>query len=202
VEQLAIRQGDFFVSRGNGSLHLVGRGTLAQQPPEFIIFPDTMIRLRLTRVEPLVKFLSLIWASRPLREQIERKARTSAGIYKISQRDIESFLIPLPPTAEQVEIVKEIERRLSIVDEIESQVDTNLKRAARLRQGILKQAFEGRLVPQDPNDEPAEKLLERIRQDGHLTPASNGGDSRERRRSVGKSKAPYPLPPANLGKRG
>jgi type I restriction enzyme, S subunit len=53
---------------------------------------------------------------------------------------------------------------ISIVDQIEKQVETNLKRAARLRQGILKLAFEGRLVPQDPTDEPAEKLLERIRQ--------------------------------------
>ena len=59
--------------------------------------------------------------------------------------------------------MSEVERRLSIVDEIEAQVDTNLRRAARLRQGILKRAFEGRLVPQDPTDEPAEKLLERIR---------------------------------------
>ena len=58
----------------------------------------------------------------------------------------------------------EVERRLSIVDKIEAQVDANLKRSARLRRGILKRAFEGRLVPQDPTDEPAEKLLERIRQ--------------------------------------
>ena len=44
-------------------------------------------------------------------------------------------------------------------------MDANLKRSARLRQGILKRAFEGRLVPQDPTDEPAEKLLERIRRE-------------------------------------
>jgi type I restriction enzyme S subunit len=72
--------------------------------------------------------------------------------------------IPLPSIGEQAKIVEEVQQQLSILDEIEAQVDANLKRAARLRQGILKRAFEGRLLPQDPTDEPAEKLLERIRQ--------------------------------------
>ena len=56
----------------------------------------------------------------------------------------------------------EVERRLSVVDELERAVEANLARAARLRQAILKQAFEGRLVPQDPDDEPASALLARI----------------------------------------
>jgi type I restriction enzyme S subunit len=60
-------------------------------------------------------------------------------------------------------IVTEAERRLSIIDELEAQVGADQKRAERLRQAILKCAFEGRLAPQDPNDEPASVLLERIR---------------------------------------
>jgi type I restriction enzyme, S subunit len=56
-----------------------------------------------------------------------------------------------------------VERRLSVVAETEAQVEADLKRAERLRQSILKQAFAGRLVPQDPEDEPAGVLLERIR---------------------------------------
>jgi type I restriction enzyme S subunit len=71
--------------------------------------------------------------------------------------------IPLPPLPEQQRIVAEVERHLSVIDALEATIATNLKRADRLRQAILKRAFEGKLVPQDPTDEPASVLLERIR---------------------------------------
>jgi type I restriction enzyme, S subunit len=59
--------------------------------------------------------------------------------------------------------VAEGERRLSVVDEILTVVAANLQRGDRLRQSILQRAFAGQLVSQDPNDEPAEELLERIK---------------------------------------
>ncbi|WP_315852139.1 restriction endonuclease subunit S [Paludisphaera soli] len=95
---------------------------------------------------------------------------------------VRSIVVALPPLAEQVQIVAEVERRLSIVDEIETQVESNLKRAARLRQGILKRAFEGDLVPQDPTDEPAEQLLDRIRHDRQSSNSSENGKPAARRR--------------------
>jgi type I restriction enzyme S subunit len=70
---------------------------------------------------------------------------------------------PSAPLAEQSEIVSEVERRLSVESTAEAQAEASLKRAERLRQSILKQAFEGRLVEQDASDEPASALLARMR---------------------------------------
>ena len=71
--------------------------------------------------------------------------------------------IPLAPQEEHDAIFQEIESRFSIVDKVEEIIESSLKKSKRLRQSILKKAFEGKLVPQNSKDEPAEKLLERIK---------------------------------------
>jgi type I restriction enzyme S subunit len=95
------------------------------------------------------------------RQVIENSSATTLPI--LNKSKFEALPAPIPPLAEQHQIVAEVERRLSIVAGAEAQVDANLRRADRLRQSILKQAFSGQLVPQDSNDEPASVLLERIR---------------------------------------
>ena len=76
---------------------------------------------------------------------------------------VKQIAIPLPPIAEQFQIVSEVATKLSQIDAAETQIAHGLLRAARLRQSILKRAFEGKLVPQDPKDESASALLERLR---------------------------------------
>ena len=71
----------------------------------------------------------------------------------------------LPPQNEQRRIVEEIETRFALADKVEKVVDDNIKQAKQLKQSILKKAFEGRLVPQDPTDEPASVLLEKIKKE-------------------------------------
>jgi type I restriction enzyme, S subunit len=81
---------------------------------------------------------------------------------KVSLQRFKGIAIPLAPQAEEYNIVTELEYNLSIIDKTENTISTNLIRADRLRQSILKRAFEGKLVPQDISDEPASVLLFRI----------------------------------------
>lgn len=84
---------------------------------------------------------------------------------KVSLQRFSRIAIPLPPFAEQEQIVAEVEARLSNIAQMEETIEANLKRAEHERQSILREAFTGRLVPQDPEDEPASILLERVREE-------------------------------------
>jgi len=88
--------------------------------------------------------------------------------------DIRAFPVALAPIEEQQEIISEIEHCFSIIDELEVQFEVNMKRSNCLRQSILQRAFEGKLVPQDPSDEPASLLLERIRAERIKTSQPSG----------------------------
>ena len=91
----------------------------------------------------------------------------------ISLGNLRILPIPLSSLEEQYEIVNEIESRLSVCDKLEETAQQSLEKIKYLRQSILKKVFEGKLVPQDPNDEPAEKLLERIKQEKEKFKSNN-----------------------------
>ena len=103
----------------------------------------------------------------------------------LNKSRVQEIALPLPPLAEQRRIIAEVERRLSVVQQAEGAVEASLKQAERLRQSILKQAFSGKLVPQDPNDEPASALLERIRAEREAAEAA-AKSSRKSRRTPGQ----------------
>jgi type I restriction enzyme S subunit len=76
---------------------------------------------------------------------------------------VRNIILPFPPVKEQEAIVSEIEHHFSLIDHLENIIATSVRQAETLRHSILKRAFEGKLVPQDPNDELASILLERIK---------------------------------------
>lgn len=136
----------------------VGLTAVVPQSPEFSLFVNTAL------IKPLQRFLSSHYISFAIREGFisNKYANLVGGSTQqfVGTGKIAILMIPLPPLSEQRKIVEELERRLSVADEIEAALDAELKRAERLRQSILKRAFEGKLVLQDPSDEPASVLLE------------------------------------------
>ncbi|MBB2924113.1 type I restriction enzyme S subunit [Cellulomonas cellasea] len=116
ARQFVVRSGDMLVVRGNGSRSLVGRAGVVGPVSAPVAYPDTLIRVRPSADIVSTRFLALAWHSTGVREQIEAAARTTAGIYKINQRDLASLVIPVPPLDEQRRIVDILEGHLSRLD--------------------------------------------------------------------------------------
>jgi type I restriction enzyme S subunit len=138
---------------------LLGVGVRVPEDLEFCLGQRMMIFRLAEGMEP--KYYEIVLNSLVFRNQYVGKIAGTASPH-LNIADIRTLGIPLPPQNEQSEIVLKVDQMLSIVEAIEDVIEDNLKRAERLRQSILKEAFAGRLVPQDPSDEPASVLLERI----------------------------------------
>jgi type I restriction enzyme S subunit len=183
VQNYYLRNGDLLFTRYNGSLELMGVCGVVRGLQSTMLYPDKLIRARVPIDFVLPDYLEVYFATEIPRRLIERKAKTTAGQQGIAGSELKTLPVALPPFAEQQRIVAEVERRLSVVAEVEAAVAANLKRAERLRQAILKRAFEGKLVPQDPSDEPASALLERIRRERDKE-GGRKGDKEIRRREA------------------
>lgn len=158
-----VEDGDLLFTRYNGSVDLLGVAGVVRGSTQPTLHPDKLIRVKAVPFAPLADYLEIACNVGISRRHMEGRARTTAGQTGISGADIREMPIPLPPLSEQEKIVSEVAERLTIISAAQQQIDSDLLRSSRLRQCILKQAFEGKLVPQDRNDEPASALLERIK---------------------------------------
>jgi len=179
--------GDVVCIRVNGSRDLVGRLVPFQSSNPWA-YCDHFIRLTTVREAIQEKYLSLCGELPSSRRHVELRLVSSAGQNTVSQPTALGLPVPLAPLAEQYRIVAEVERRFSVIDGLETIIQHSLRRADRLRQSVLKRAFEGKLAPQDPDDEPASVMLERIRAE-RGTP-THAPDSRREGRPSRKRRMP------------
>lgn len=186
-----VANGDLLFTRYNGNPSLVGVSGVVKGVDEPIAHPDKLIKVRLAEVGIDPGYIEIATNTGTSRRFIESRIRTTAGQAGISGGDVKQIPIPLPPFAEQERISREVERRLSLSEGTMKELDLAKVRISRLRQSILKSAFEGKLVDQDPSDEPASALLERIRAERQARGSSRAA-GRGRRRS-GSAATPRPM---------
>lgn len=189
-----VQTGDFLIVRTNGSRDLIGRAAhLDSDPSEQLDFASYLIRYRLCG-RGLGSWVSHIWSSTYIRRALELLAATSAGQYNVSLSKLSTVRLPLPPEREAIEAVKLLEEYLSQYHDVLDALGQAQPQLRTLKQSILAKAFRGELVPQDPNDEPASVLLERIR--AERAAAEPAKKTRRRKKKTAKAKAEQPKPAA------
>ena len=186
METYRLEYGDLVFTRYNGSRDYVGVSAMYRGDGTHV-YPDKLIRCQIDSEIINAAYLEAATNCGESRSHVEGRIRTTAGQSGVSGNDIKTIPVPICSPAEQAEIVRILDARLEAAEALDKEVDASFARADALRQSILRKAFAGELVPQDPDDEPAQALLARIR-------ASRGGDSttRPRRRARRRASAMAP----------
>lgn len=160
ARRFLVSRGDFLIARGNGSLRLLGRGSLVRDDPDEVAYPDTAIRARAARKVMTPEFLDVAWNSTRTRVQIEEMARTTAGIYKVNQKQLAAVRLPVPSMADQGRIVG----RMAEIDEQAGRSHDAFEhartRGAALRRGLLAAAFSGKLTGRHTDQEVIKELVD------------------------------------------
>jgi type I restriction enzyme S subunit len=180
---------------GAGDLLLSIRGTVGRLisiPPELESANITQDSARLSLQEALCpSYVKYALHSEILQSRM-RRAVKGVAVRGINIGDVRALQVPIPSVQEQEEISRHVEFLLALADQLEARLTSARKIVDRLTPALLAKAFRGELVPQDPSDEPASVLLERIRA-ARQAEAGAGKPSRRGRRKAEANPNQIPL---------
>jgi len=175
-ETFALKVGDVLLTEASGSPEHVGRPAIWKHAAGLYCFQNTVLRFSPEGISSEYAFYSFL-AMQKL--GVFGKLSGGVGINHLSAGKFSKLPVPLPPTDEQVALIEIIKAKFSLCDEQLIYNTHSLKQSAAQRKNILKAAFSGQLVPQDPNDEPASVLLERIRAERVVQDTNNKSKKRK-----------------------
>jgi len=170
LNELSQNEGKYLLEKGDVVITLTGTRKKRDYGFTAVIDKDNLVlnqRIAAIRFyqDYLPKFFMYYSWTNEFKDDFFTDETGNVGQGNVGMKAITETFIPYCSKSEQLAIVSAIESRLSVCDKLEQTIDQTIALSVSLRQSILKKAFEGRLVPQDPNDEPAEKLLERIKEE-------------------------------------
>ncbi len=164
LDRVLLRSGDLMVVEGNGSPGQIGRVAEWNGELTACCHQNHLIKVRCAPDGACRPRWLLLWLLSPTgRQAVLKKASSTSGLYTLSLSKVRALPIPLAPWREQVAAIAIADSLRGSAGVARTRVRSGIDaQSAILRQSILKRAFEGRLVPQDPTDEPASVLLDRI----------------------------------------
>lgn len=169
LDRYGLEHGDLLVVEGNGSPDQIGRSAMWHGAIDPCVHQNHLIRVRPSEML-LPEFLELYWNSPDASRRVQAVASSTSGLHTLSTGKLKVLPVAIPPLEEQARIISEVDRQVSFLNACEQGIGGGLACAGALRRSVLKAAFEGKLVPHDPSDEPASVLLERIRTERATSP--------------------------------
>ncbi len=158
--RLRLQPGDILFNEG-GDRDKLGRGWVWEGQIEDCIHQNHVFRARLTSESFDPYFVSMhgnSWGQR----WFETHGKQTTNLASLNLTTLKSFPVPAPSLDEQREVVTHLQEIMDLESRLRAELDQARRHSESLRRSILSDAFSGRLVPQDPTDEPASALLERI----------------------------------------
>ena len=163
IARYSLHTGDVLFNRTN-SPDLVGK-TAIYRGERPALFAGYLIRVNQINEIASGPYVAHFLNSPRAREHGNSVKTDGVNQSNINGTKLQQYPFPLCSTAEQAEIVHILDARLEAAESLDAEIDASLTRADALRQSILQRAFSGRLIPQEPADEPASGLLARLRAD-------------------------------------